>query len=419
MARLEALPIELLHLIAGYVTADTNDPANAPYKIPNPIDYLGKSTSPGSIGCVCDLAALSLTNRHFHQVFDTLLYQWVRDHGGYAVCWAVLNSAFRTLEKALSSGFDIDNEVASLRHQFGQWVFLGSTRPLELAINEGRPDVVKWLLEHGACTDSESAILVDPYRTGDTNLRASDMDTATLCQAIYGLSTYNAEIVMMLIDHGALLYFAEDDEDTDELRLACTALHVAVRQRRLEVMEKLLSDGSIKIDATDSNGLTPLDLAASISDSMTPVINMLLKYGAEAFFGPLDFAIEKGHMDNVLLLIQVIADSMSPEPISNADSDEEPHSAAHGWSHLFLYEVIACLDNRFREGDTWRHSCNPEDARTILAKLVELGADFNNPPGPWYDLGGVHGKPISIMKADCTTLFLLSKSKSKIYNGFG
>lgn len=419
MACLGALPVELLHLIAGYVTADTDDPANAPYKMPRAIDYLGKSTSPSQMGLTSDLAALSLTNRHFHQIFDVLLYQWSRDHGGYAVCWAVLYRSFRTLEKALSSGFDIDSEVAILRLRYEELVFTGNTRPLDLAILENRPDVVKWLLEHGACTDSESAILVDPYRTGDTNLRASEMEAAALCQAIYGLGTYNADIAMMLIDHGALLYFAEFGADTDGLRLACTALHVAVRYRRLEILEKLLSDGSIKVDAPDAEGLTPLDMAASMSDPMTPVIKMLLKYGADPFSGALESAIEKGHVDNVLLLIQVIADSMSPGPVSNADSDEEPHMAAHGWSHLFLYTVIARFDDRYLEGDSWRDSCYPEEGRIILARLVELGAEFNNPPGPWYDPDGVHGKSIPIMKADCTTLVILSKSKSEIYNGFG
>lgn len=397
MACLEALPIELLHLIADYVTADTNDPANTPYKLPSALNYLGKSISPSQMGLTCDLAALSLTNRYFHQIFDVLLYQWARDHGGYTVCWAVLNRSFRTIEKALSSGFDLDSEVATLRRRHDELVFSDSRRPLDLAILEGRPDVVKWLLEHGARTDSESSILVDPYRTGDTNLRASEMDTAALCQAIYGLGTYNAEIAMMLIDHGALLYFAEPDEDTDELYLACTALHVAIRASRPDILEKLLLDGSIKIDAPDSDGLTPLEVTASMSDSMTPVINMLLKYGADPFPESLDLAIESGHVDHVLLLLQVIADSMSPKPISNADSDKEPHPAAHGWSHLFLYNVIECLDNRFREGDSWHNSCGPEDARTILAKLVELGADFNNPPGPWYDPGGVHGKSFLVM----------------------
>lgn len=80
------------------------------------------------------------------------------------------------------------------------------------------------------------------------------------------------------------------DADTKDY----TDLHLAVNKRCYQKIKNLLKTGS-KVDAHNSYGLTPLHLAASLSDVKSS--ELLLKHGAQpkpdccAKFPPLMFAV--------------------------------------------------------------------------------------------------------------------------------
>lgn len=416
MARLDTLPIEILHLITGHLKASRENEDGDE----DEDDVYVPAIHPRS-KIICDLSALSRTSRHFHQIFNLLLYQWTRDHEGYAVSWAIVNRSYQTIENALSVGFDLHSQVALYSKREGSSDFMIRLTPLKVAITRHCNDVLKWLLDHGADPD-HGRIMEDPYETGDTNQRASDAATSALYYALHGYE----EASLMLMDYGVLVYFATRGGTGDSLVLSTTALHVAAAYDLDQVVERLLAEGTIAVDEQEELGSTPLHHAASALDSRKTVIEILLQRGANPHAEndlekrPLEEAIEHGHIDNVLVLIQALAASFSSYAAAKADSKgdsdagtdagsndsgvdmyELSFGAAHGWSHLQLYHIMDVLSTRLHKNPLE----GPREARLILTELRSHGADFNNPPAPYEepetDDQILHGKSISPFTVGC------------------
>lgn len=409
MARLDTLPIEILHLITGYLQAsrEGEDDADVPASFPRS-------------KIICDLSALARTSRRFHQIFHPLLYQWTRDHEGYAVSWAIVNRSYQTIENALSVGFDLHSQVALYPEREGFSDPMCRLTPLKVAIDRGCNDVLKWLLDHGAHPD-HGRIMEDPFETGDTNQRASDAATSALYYALHG----HEEASLMLMDHGALVYFAQSDSE-GSLVLSTTALHLAAAYGLDQVVERLLAEGAIKVDELEDGGSTPLHHAAPAFDTRKRVIEMLLQHGADPHaendegHRPLELAIENGDIDNVLVSIQALAASFSSYAAAKADSKKDSDAGsddsggdmyelsfcgAHGWSHLQLYHIMEALSTRMRS----RKPSNPlegaQEVSLILTELRSHGADFNNPPAPYVEPEtedqGLYGKSIPLFSVGC------------------
>ncbi|KAK6196619.1 hypothetical protein LQW54_011359 [Pestalotiopsis sp. IQ-011] len=409
MARLDTLPIEILHLITGHLKASREDEDEDEDEDDADADV---PTSHPRSKIICDLSALARTSRHFHQIFNPLLYQWTRDHEGYAVSWAIENRSYQTIENALSVGFDLHSQVALYSKREGSSDFMCRLTPLKVAIDRGGNDVLKWLLDHGAHPD-HGRIMEDPCKSGDTNDRASDITTSALYYALGD----DEEAALMLMDYGALVYFAQNDRQ-GSLVFLTTALHLAASCGLDRVVERLLAAGTIAVDDFNHEGSTPLQYAAPALDTRKTVIEMLLQHGADPHaendsgYRPLKSAIKHGNVDNVLVLIQALAASFSSYAAAKADSKEDSDAgsdtgsdsgsdadadavsedssvgmyelsfgAAHGWSHLQLYHIMDALSDRLHniplEG--------AQEVRLILTELHSHGADFNNPPAPYEE----------------------------------
>ncbi|ETS74574.1 hypothetical protein PFICI_13058 [Pestalotiopsis fici W106-1] len=378
MPDLGTLPNELLHLIAGSVienwVAETRDYSK--------IDEVAHER--GHELAEWHLSKLSRTSRHFHQIFNPYLYQSNRDHrASYAVGWAVQHRSFETLEKSLSYGLDINRHIQSrnitmerrdLGNQPLSWVF----RPIELAVARRHRDILKWLLDHGADPDP-GRIEDDLYGNEDARSRGSNTLDSPLHQVLGG--THDEEAALMLIDHGARVYFVRPtDLDSREVDMFTTALHLASLHGLSRVVKRLLLDSTIEIDYRDYRSLTALRYAVTSSHSRVATINSLLQHGANPtskgvrpfnLSTMLEAAIHKGSLENVLALMQGLADYLPPR------------KAPRSWSYCYLSNLIAASASRMKDFEFPHGDGETEEITAILTKLVHIGVDFNNPPPPY------------------------------------
>ncbi|ETS74567.1 hypothetical protein PFICI_13051 [Pestalotiopsis fici W106-1] len=369
MASLGTLPVELLHVIAECVSTRANFDND---------DYYRSRLIQN------DLAALARTNRRFHQVFNPLLYRRDREDVSYALSWAITRSCYPTLEKALSFGYDLNNQLCNCDH---------ATRvlPIDAALRQESYGVLKWLLEHGVNLDFGT---VEDLELGGSEKiqRVSDHNTSALHQLLE--DDPNEEVALMLLDHGACVYFGRKSSSsisTDEsqgLLYTDTALHLAAYEGVPNVVERLIVDGVISVDCKDLMGYTALHQIVSKSASRANIIEMLLRHGADPHTKAnggtkaIMTAIEDGHVENVLALIQAMADPSSSD------------AAAQPWSHLFLYLILEGLSRRLESHEPADEFEDWEEIKMVIAKLIEHGADFNRPPPPNYIPEDVFGKSI-------------------------
>lgn len=313
------------------------------------------------------LAALSLTSRLFHQIFDLPLYKWNRDCKKQFLSWAIQNRSFRHMEKALALGYHLDSVIFAA---FPEEMFYDELRPLQIAIKCGHNDVLKWLLEHGANPDPGDSI-----QSGDPDIRELvAIETSALHMALR--ETKNEEAVHMLLDHGAKIYFANpiylrSTVEERPLWPDTTALHLAAIAGMVGVVERLLLRGNaIRVDYFDGSGHTALHHCASLKYSRKAIVDLLLRHGAEASVEILHNTLPEGHIDNVLTLMQAVADAASLDPPWGF----EP------WTYQNLSNYIRALDSRIDEFEFSGPFGLEEEIKIILTKFIELGADFNDPP---------------------------------------
>lgn len=165
--------------------------------------------------------------------------------------------------------------------------------PLHLAVFNESDEVVKELLEHGADPNS-----------------GQDLESMPLHEAA---ASMNLEIAGLLLDAGA---------DPQRAECAFLPLFVAVNRGDVDEVRQLLAAGA-DVNArarVDSDHIfpggapdeTPLYLAAQAG--FTPIVNVLLAYGAEVNplglngATPLYIAALNGHLDTLIALISAGAD---------------------------------------------------------------------------------------------------------------
>lgn len=308
MRGLGALPVELLHIIAEQICADAAtkaangrrilktedeaDPESAEVDEPDgssveTADEMDVASDERSSTCsartsstimyhihaMCDLGALSLTNRYLHRVFNPLLWRWSRDHTNLAVSWAIGQNSLETLDKAWTLGLDVNAKVYSFspREEGGRG---GPLRMVEQALRKGYEASLEWLLKHGATMDGP---IVEgyPYRTTD------DSSALSLAQMHYR----NEDAALILLDHGANVFFAGKKywEDDDDILVSPveTALHNAAGRGHARVVERLLLEHTIDINMRNTDGMTPLCLAVERREDSTAIIELLFLHGAD------------------------------------------------------------------------------------------------------------------------------------------
>ncbi|ETS83054.1 hypothetical protein PFICI_04930 [Pestalotiopsis fici W106-1] len=336
MASLGALPVELLRIIGDYVYADAATNYAAPQS---------------RHGAVNDLVSLTMTSRHFHGVFNPLLYHWDRGHGLYAMSWAINRHKPRTLQKILAVGVDVDREV----HDYSSGM---TARPISMALESRSLDCLKLLLEYGANPDG-AHVSDHPYRISDSS------------SALYFSQSQHREdeeVALILLKHGARKYFRMPY--TLKPIVSTTALHQAAACGHVKVVQHLLAEGDIEVDMPDKFGRTPFYHAAIRHEDTTAILQMLLEHGANRSSDTciLERALRDGHVENVILLLCKQTD----------------------FCHQTLYNYLYDLNYRLLERTkTFPGDSLDEDVPRIISKLIDLGADFNNPPPPFFD---EHGK---------------------------
>lgn len=401
MRGLGALPVELLHMIAEQLCADAVEKAANGHRIlpkiedeadPNemanevtaeveesdassveaademdvasdghngPYSARTSSTIMYYTHAMCGLGALSLTNRYLHRVFNPLLYRWSRENTARAVSWAIRRNSLATLDKAFSFGLDVNAKIymSPLQDEWPRAGRAGPFRMVEQALRKGCEASLEWLLKHGATMDGP---IVEgfPYHTTD------DSSALSLAQVHYR----NEDAALILLDHGANVFFAGekywDDEDDVEVSPIDSALHNAADRGHTRVVKRLLLEHTIDINMRNELGMTPLYLAARNSDDSTAIIELLFQHGAsppEQHMLPqmLPFC----HPQNLALLLPAYT--------------EYPRD--------FLRKCLVKLNSHIRSLCLYdRLPQRGQEIFALLSKLVEFGADFNYPP-PCYE----------------------------------
>ena len=179
--------------------------------------------------------------------------------------------------------------VANLLYRHGAVVDVKSIggnqfTPLCLASCQGEVDIMRWLLDHGADTNSGNIKRFTPLHYAasamqpeavhfllEHNADINSQDTAGVTPLNWVVSERSWErkfmdMVRRLLEHGADPNIGNNDHRTP--------IHEALSQGLLEVARLLLIHGA-KVDEKDGEGKTPYQLATS--DEMT---KLLLEHGA-------------------------------------------------------------------------------------------------------------------------------------------
>ena len=206
--------------------------------------------------------------------------------------------------------------VAELLHQHGAVVDIptldSNQTLLHAASLDGLDDVVQWLLDHGANSNTQNSDHSTPINFAamlgrpsivrmllDHSAHINNANIAghtPLHQAsIFGF----AEIVKLLLQRGADVK-AQDREYS-------TPLHLASSKGRADIVRLLLDHGTPNVDAEDQDGNTPLHLASSWARN--EVMCLLIDRGANTEVGdkdgstPLHLASQGSDTASVCLLL--------------------------------------------------------------------------------------------------------------------
>lgn len=184
--------------------------------------------------------------------------------------------------------------------------------PLIVAAQEGRHNVVRFLLEHGAQISMASyagctalimtAIHGQPVVATALLDACADVNTSDIngCTALYCAANHgHLSVAKILLKNGAQVSIAADD--------GCTPLHTAAKNGHPAVAKLLIGAGA-ELDRGSNGGSTPLHMAADAGHSA--VVEELLNAGANPDCRlpngstPLIDAAFAGHVDIVKKLIR-------------------------------------------------------------------------------------------------------------------
>jgi len=220
--------------------------------------------------------------------------------------------------------------------------------PLSLACQDGNKAIVELLLERGA----------DP----NTTIRGGETVLMTAAR------TGKPGPVVALLKHGAAVNARE--------RRRQTALMWAAAEGNAEVVQTLINAGA-EVGATlPDSGFSPLHFAAR--DGRSEVVRVLLKAGAEVNgvmeprkvtgkgprkgTGPLLLAVENGHFDLALELVERGAD---------------PNDQRSGYTALHVMSWVRKPNRGEDDGDPPPMGSGHLNSLQFVRKLVERGADVN------------------------------------------
>ena len=164
------------------------------------------------------------------------------------------------VEELIEQGYDVNKRDG----RYGRY----GTTPLMYAAGEGRYDVVKCLIDHGAdvsqknfanrtllhyASEGGNLKVVELILSTSKGAQIDEEDNGHRTPLMLAAEKGHSDVLLCLIDHGANV----NKKDCNER----TALHYASKRGDLKVVELLLSVGA-EIDVEDGDHCTPLMLAA-------------------------------------------------------------------------------------------------------------------------------------------------------------
>ncbi|KAE9568010.1 hypothetical protein CGMCC3_g15857 [Colletotrichum fructicola] len=233
-------------------------------------------------------------SRAWHSFFNPKLYRQDVTTGQYSAVFKTISNctdtrvALATLRHACRAGADY-NKPAIMFVMEAQQPSPFLVTPLYVAASKGYPDIVSFLLDHGADIDG----------VPDCRLRTP---------LFISLLSQDAETSMILLRRGARLESPE---------FGINALHQAAAAGLTEVMTYLIEEKGLAVDKVDSNGDTPL-IHSLLSPSPETAITHLARFDVDVNrpttidtwrMTALSMACEDGMFSAALALLQAGADA--------------------------------------------------------------------------------------------------------------
>uniref|UniRef100_L2G4S9 Ankyrin repeat protein n=1 Tax=Colletotrichum fructicola (strain Nara gc5) TaxID=1213859 RepID=L2G4S9_COLFN len=196
-------------------------------------------------------------SRAWHSFFNPKLYRQDVTTGQYSAVFKTISNctdtrvALATLRHACRAGADY-NKPAIMFVMEAQQPSPFLVTPLYVAASKGYPDIVSFLLDHGADIDG----------VPDCRLRTP---------LFISLLSQDAETSMILLRRGARLESPE---------FGINALHQAAAAGLTEVMTYLIEEKGLAVDKVDSNGDTPL-IHSLLSPSPETAITHLARFDVD------------------------------------------------------------------------------------------------------------------------------------------
>ncbi|XP_046574084.1 serine/threonine-protein phosphatase 6 regulatory ankyrin repeat subunit B-like isoform X2 [Haliotis rubra] len=245
--------------------------------------------------------------------------------------------------------------------------------PLHLAGRMGAEDLVKHLLQSGACinmpdhnncTPLWGAVAENKMAAVQALLRHPGVDVNMACNDRFmkqgrsssplkeAIQTNNLELISLLCMHGA------DLEQADNARHK--PLHHATCLGYADVVNFLICEGS-DLDVVDRGNVTPLYLACERGHLQ--IASMLINAGCDVsisrnmngwkhkLFSPLHIAVQEGHTDIVRLLCSVGTDVNTVERLGKT-----PLTLACESGHLDIVDVLIDYDADVNRRDVFGHT---------------------------------------------------------------
>ncbi|KAI2472371.1 ankyrin repeat-containing domain protein [Annulohypoxylon bovei var. microspora] len=286
------------------------------------------------------LAALALTNRQLHRLFNPVLYGHNKDrHKSKAVEWAAKHGRIETLEKA---------HFFNLRLSYRESVLCSN---LYTAVARKQEAAVVWLLDHGVGADMKSKI----SSAGEAEMKS--------CPLLKAIQSRQVSVARLLIDRGACLMF-NGPIDRGGPSTTISALHAASHAGLVSIVRYLVQHKAFDINATSSTGEICLHYTIRGEGDWT-VVEELIQLGADVNWhrgtsSPLCYAIKYGKFNLALRLID--AGSRINFLLDSR------WSAIHmcTWKASPRFWLAGQLDAQ-----------QQSDKDTLLQRLIDLGADVN------------------------------------------
>lgn len=213
------------------------------------------------------------------------------------------------VEKLLRQGADIE-----IRNKDGRMT------PLILASYNGRTDVVRLLLEHGADTDTKD------------NNGWNALSRAKQCN--------RRGVVSLLVKHHEIRRLCEGNSDDKE-----KALLKASKEGFVETAKLLLENG-VSVNTQDEHGKTPLMIA--ILHERTTTISLLKEKGADSMAkdndGNSSFSLLKGTETESLLVGKEDTDTAHSSDVDKMDISDRVDRIT---SHIDITRRVECYEMGF------------------------------------------------------------------------